>query len=142
MRRRKFKTVERLFIAKRAGGCCEYCQILFDFSPEQFDIEHILPISLGGNNELENLALACGGCNGRKRDRTAGKDFLTNLEAPLFNPRVHIWDDHFRWAIGFLQIEGKTEIGRATVSTLELNRKGLINLRQALRLYGVHPPKK
>ena len=32
-------------------------------------------------------------------------------------------------------------VGRATIETLDLNRKGLINLRRVLLTLGIHPPK-
>ena len=85
MRRRKFTATERAFIIERAGGCCEYCRSPLDFSPESFEMEHILPLSKGGTNELENLALSCGGCNGRKNDKTTGVDPISkNLVSSIF----------------------------------------------------------
>jgi 5-methylcytosine-specific restriction endonuclease McrA len=32
---------------------------------QSFSVEHIVPISQGGNDMLDNLALACQGCNGQ-----------------------------------------------------------------------------
>ena len=37
-------------------------------------------------------------------------------------------------------IEGISDMGRATVEQLKLNRTGVVNLRRALFLVGVHPP--
>ncbi|MBN4005840.1 MAG: HNH endonuclease [Nostoc sp. LPT] len=34
------------------------------FSQFQFSIDHILPRSVNGSEELDNLALACQPCNG------------------------------------------------------------------------------
>lgn len=39
-----------------------------------------------------------------------------------------------------MEIIGITAAGRATVVRLRLNRPGLVNLRAALRHFGVHPP--
>ena len=39
-----------------------------------------------------------------------------------------------------MQVIGRTATGRATVAALHLNRPELLNLRQALRAIGVHPP--
>jgi hypothetical protein len=36
---------------------------------------------------------------------------------------------------------GLTDIGRATIAELQINRSGLVNLRQAFYLLGKHPPK-
>ena len=37
--------------------------------PEYLDLDHILPASEGGSNELENRAILCGPCNRRKSNR-------------------------------------------------------------------------
>ncbi|MBC7773867.1 MAG: HNH endonuclease [Phycisphaerae bacterium] len=140
MRRRKFSLLERGIVTQRAYQHCEYCRSPLDFSPESFDIEHIIPLAKGGSNELENLALSCGGCNSRKRDKTVGYDAQTDTIVPLFNPRTDEWNVHFALNEDFSLIESKTAIGRATIATLELNRKGVVNLRKALVHFGVFPP--
>ena len=61
--------------------------------------------------------------------------------APLYNPRVHTWNEHFRWNRDFSEIIGISPIGRATVAKLQLNRVGLKNLRIVLRFADKHPPK-
>lgn len=35
---------------------------------------------------------------------------------------------------------GKTDIGRATIEALFLNREGVVNLRRLLCLANLHPP--
>ncbi len=139
MRRRKFSLLERSVVIQRAYHQCEYCRSLLDFSPESFDIEHIIPLVKGGSNELENLALSCGGCNSRKRDKTVGYDTQTDTIVTIFNPRTDQWDIHFTFSEDFTLIEGKTAIGRATIVSLELNRKGVVNMRKALIQFGVFP---
>lgn len=141
LKRRKFFQSERDFIAQRANGYCEYCQTPFDFSPESFQLEHIAPLAKGGTNELENIAFSCGGCNGRKSSKTQGIDPITNAEVSFFHPRLDIWKKYFDWIEDSTIIDGKTTVGRATIAVLDLNRNGLINLRKALILFGVHPPK-
>jgi hypothetical protein len=46
----------------------------------------------------------------------------------------------FGWSDDFTLIVGLTPIGRATVEALQLNREGLVNLRQVLYAMGIHPP--
>lgn len=48
--------------------------------------------------------------------------------------------EHFVWIDDFTIIQGITPQGHATVDLLQMNRLGLINIRKALRAYGVHPP--
>ena len=37
---------------------------------DSMDLDHIVPVSKGGSNELDNLQLLCRRCNGKKSDRT------------------------------------------------------------------------
>ena len=60
--------------------------------------------------------------------------------SPLYNPRIDKWHDHFVWQENYARIEGISIKGSATVEQLKLNRIGLINLRRALFIVGVHPP--
>ena len=139
LKRRKFTPTERAFVELRAHGCCEYCKMLHDFSPDTFNMEHIISLFEGGTNELINLAFSCGGCNNRKGLKIRAIDPATGAIVYLFNPRTHKWKDHFQWQDNFTIVEGITPQGRATVELLQLNRKGLVNLRKALIAYGVFP---
>jgi hypothetical protein len=138
-KRKKFSKSEKLFIANRANHCCEYCLTPADFTPDPFEIEHIIPLFEGGTNELSNLAFSCSGCNCYKRTKTFAIDPLTQNIIALFNPRIDIWKNHFRWNDVFSLVIPITPQGYATVEFLQLNRIGLINLRKALTKYGVHP---
>jgi HNH endonuclease len=127
-------------IAQRAQGCCEYCISQADFSPDPFSIEHIVPIVKGGTDNLDNLALSCQGCNNRKYVSTEGIDPVTGNTAPLYHPRQHQWSDHFLWNENFTRMIGITPIGRATIERLNLNRVGVVNLREVLSQINRHPP--
>lgn len=127
-------------VIHRARGCCEYCQSQARFATHPFSIEHIHPLSQGGEDTLNNLALACQGCNNYKYTKVEALDPVNGQPAPLFHPRQQYWIDHFRWADGFTHIVGITPTGRATVEALQLNRRSLVNLRRILFAAGVHPP--
>lgn len=86
-----------------------------------FHIEHVIPRTQGGLNDIENLALACPFSNYRKSDRVAGIDPETKKQVRLFNPRLDKWKDHFKWSQNRLKAVGKTAIGRATIEILGLN---------------------
>ena len=128
-------------VTDRAAGCCEYCRTQARYSSDPFTMDHIAPRSIGGPTELENLALSCHGCNQHKGRRTSAPDPLTDVTTALFHPRRDPWDEHFAWNEDFTVVVGLTPIGRATISALQLNRSGLVNLRGALYTIGEHPPK-
>jgi HNH endonuclease len=108
-------------VAARARFRCEYClapQIEFNL---RFELEHIVPRSLGGLTFFGNLALACRSCNAAKADRVSAVDPTTHERVWIFNPRVSRWDDHFAIDPRTGRILGKTAIGRATRAQLKLD---------------------
>src|SRR5437016_277702 len=119
----------RRFVEKRANGCCEYCISQARYSADSYTIDHIIPFSVGGLGEVDNLAFACAGCNQHKGVRTRAEDPITGSIENLFNPRKEAWNDHFTWSEDFTRIVPVTAIGRATIEALQLNRPGLVNLR-------------
>ena len=140
MARRYVTAQERQVIVERAKGRCEYCQSRADFATQSFSVEHIMPVSKDGETDLENLALACPGCNGYKYNKTECPDPVDGKMVPLYNPRTQYWQDHFAWNDDFTRIVALTATGRATIQALKLNRLGLVNMRNALFAIGEHPP--
>lgn len=131
----------KALVRSRARECCEYCLSQERFATESFSLEHIVPLSVGGRDDIENLALACQGCNNHKYVKTEGVDPATGAAVALFHPRLQPWRDHFIWSHDFTLILGLTPTGRATVDALRLNRGRLVNLRRALFQAGEHPPR-
>jgi hypothetical protein len=131
---------QRQLVNQRSGGCCEYCISQALFSPDPLSIEHIIPRSRGGTHELDNLAVSCQGCNNLKYNHTEAIDPITGELALLYHPRQHRWSEHFAWSIDSTQMLGLTPTGRATIERLQLNREGVMNLRQLLGSIGKHPP--
>jgi hypothetical protein len=114
-------------------------------SSDRFTIDHLVPQSLGGSDEPDNLALACSRCNQRRYNFTTGIDPVTQREIPLFNPRNQKWADHFLWTVDGLKIVGITPTGRATCSRLDLNdelkyESFIQRSRKAWVEVGWHPP--
>lgn len=127
-------------VLKRASGCCEYCRSQACFAMQPFSVEHIEPRQRSGRTTLDNLALACQGCNNYKYTKIEGFDPVSGEIMSLYHPRRQRWRDHFVWNEDFTLIIGLTPTGRATVQTLRLNREGLVNLRRILYEMGEHPP--
>jgi hypothetical protein len=127
-------------VVERAQGCCEYCCSQARFAMQPFSAKHLLPRSRGGKTTLDNLALACQGCNNHKYTKTEGTDPITGDLVSLYHPRRQQWRDHFAWNEDYTLIIGLTPTGRATAVTLWLNREGRVNLRRHLYAMGAHPP--
>lgn len=137
---RKIPKVIQQAVRHRANFLCEYCHTAEKWQYVMFTIEHVIPVSLGGDDSFDNLALSCFACNRRKSDKIKGLDPHVNKIVQLFNPRVHQWNENFIWSKDKLVIAGLTSIGRATIHELELNRDRIINIRKAdLKVYR-HPP--
>ncbi|BAU11186.1 HNH endonuclease [Leptolyngbya sp. NIES-3755] len=128
-------------IRERAEYLCEYCHASEKWQYVQFTIDHIIPISQGGTDALDNLALACFHCNRKKTDKTTSINAQSKTNISLFNPRRDYWNDHFIWSADGLRIIGLTEIATVTISALVLNRERVINIRAADSAIGRHPPK-
>lgn len=122
----------------RAEGCCEYCQLPQTASVLPHEIDHIRSQKHHGTSAVSNLALACFYCNSFKGANVAGYDPTTDQLHPLFDPRQHVWDEHFAWQEAALT--GQTPIGRTTIEVLRINLPERIEHRRRLIEAGVFPP--
>ncbi|MEM7585817.1 MAG: HNH endonuclease signature motif containing protein [Acidobacteriota bacterium] len=125
-------------VTERAGGRCEYCGLAQLGQEATFHVDHALPAVAGGPTTLENLALACVSCSLHKAARQTAVDSESGEEAPLFNPRIEHWADHFQWR-GFVLV-GTSATGRATIDALRMNRPLILAIREEEKLLGRHPP--
>jgi hypothetical protein len=125
-------------VRERARERCEYCRMHEALQGATFHVEHVLPRIQGGGDELDNLAFACPSCNLHKAERTRCRDPETNLEVDLFNPRIHLWDDHFQFE-GY-ELRARSPIGRATIQLLNLNHSRRYQIRRAEEMFGLFPP--
>ncbi len=140
MPRVRISVVKKRLVIERAQERCEYCQCRSDHATETFAIEHVIPVSRGGNDDVANLALACSGCNSRKYNKLEAVDPANGELVPLFNPRLQHWEEHFGWSKDYTQVIGLTATGRATTAALQMNRQNVINIRRGMFMIGVHPP--
>jgi HNH endonuclease len=127
-------------VRERARTLCEYCHTAEQWQYVPFTVDHIVPLAQGGTTILENLALACFHCNRRKSIQIAAQDPQSGAVVPLFNPRQHVWSEHFIWSVEGLLLLGLTPIGRATITALALNRERVVAIRAADIAVGRHPP--
>jgi hypothetical protein len=137
---RKLTAAVQEQLRRRAKFLCEYCHTDETWQYIPFTVDHILPLSEGGEDSVENLAMACFHCNRHKSNKQSAIDKATGQAVPLFNPRKQHWPDHFIWSSDGLLIVPLTATGRATAELLEFNRERLQQIRAADRRIGRHPP--
>lgn len=125
----------RRVVRERANYCCEYCLIPEAFTFASHEIDHIIARKHGGETTAENLALSCTICNQHKGSDLASIDPETGELTPLYNPRKHKWQEHFR--IEDNQIIPLTAEGRVTVHLLQFNRQERIEERKLLIEAGI-----
>jgi hypothetical protein len=126
-------------VITRAGNCCEYCRLSQEENPFTFHIEHVIAEKHSGETESANLCLSCPDCNSFKGSDISSIDRLSGQLTPLFNPRTHDWQAHFRIDFEEATIEPLTPEGRVTVILLRMNSPQQVEFRAGLIKLGLYP---
>ena len=66
----------------RDGYSCQVCG-----ADQNLTVDHLIPISKGGTDDLDNLLTMCGRCNFSKGAKIGG-DFFSTLGHPHLYPRL------------------------------------------------------
>jgi hypothetical protein len=103
------------------------------------EVEHIVPESAGGTDEMDNLALACRSCNAFKGFRQVGTDPETRETVRLFHPRRDRWAEHFDIDAESNAILALTTTGRATIAQLRMNSPDQLAARRQWRRLQLFP---
>lgn len=64
--KRRTKGYSKKFLEKHSETDCIYCKT--KLNPENSSVDHIIPISKGGNNSQLNLVVVCRDCNNERGD--------------------------------------------------------------------------
>ena len=75
-KRKSFTKEERIKIYRKTKGHCYLCGDFVDF--DSYEIEHKVPLSKGGTNDLSNLFCSCHTCNLIKHD-IYPQDFMEKI---------------------------------------------------------------
>ena len=130
---------KKKLVVKRAKNRCEYCLIHEDDTFFSCQIDHIISVKHGGDNEDTNLAYSCIYCN-RNKGSDLGSVLLPNKTLIRFyNPRLDNWEAHF-----FLDgaiIKGKTDVGKVTINIFDLNATERLLERSELQILKRYPVK-
>lgn len=130
----------RLEILEQFHYRCAYCQSQQRISGVRLTVDHIVPETLGGATETNNLCAACWDCNLYKAARIAIFDAHSQRPVRLFHAQQQIWAEHFAWRNSGKRIVGQTLTGSVTVEALRLNRIQLVTAREFWVAAGWHPP--
>lgn len=124
-------------VQERARGCCEYCLLSEEDAWFSHEPDHIIAEKHGGETTDENLAWSCFDCNLHKGSDIASRDATTGSLAPLFDPRLQRWRDHFELTEG--RIIGLSAIGRVTERLLKFNQPERVEIRRLLSQIARYP---
>jgi hypothetical protein len=127
-------------VRKASKNCCGYCLLPQEILMGKLEIEHILPVSQDGTDDLENLCLACRECNSYKSSKVFGFDFESKRKIKLFNPQTQNWKRHFTFSENKTIIIGKTACGRATIEAIKMNNEQAVKARMLWVEVGWYPP--
>lgn len=119
---------------------CAYCQTAESLTAMTFEIEHIQPVSAGGETVFENLCFACPFCNRQKGDCQTAVDPVQGESVSIFHPHQQSWLEHFAWIQQGRYLRGLTPTGRATIEALQMNRSALVRVRAMWVKLDEHPP--
>lgn len=93
-RMRSLAVGTRRAVLERDGRVCQYCHTRIG-PRTAFHIDHVVPVALGGNSELENLVICCVPCNYQKGTRPGS--LCTYCGAFTWEGREHDHDHKVRF---------------------------------------------
>ena len=89
---------KRMLVFERDDFTCQYCG---RSAPEvALEVDHILPVSKKGKNDLRNLVTICRECNLGKGDR-----YTEVMEKHLVRREIQEHDDEFKFTVTFCEDE-------------------------------------
>ena len=99
----------RFEVFKRDSFCCQYCG---QKAPEVIlSVDHIQPVSKGGNNSILNLITSCIACNAGKSDRTLSDNTVISKQVNQLSELQEKKDQiemMFEWQKSLMNIEADT----------------------------------
>lgn len=109
----------RRLVRQRASARCEYCLLPEELAFQEHEPDHVIAIQHDGKTDASNLALACFLCNRYKGPNIGSFDPNTGKLTSFFNPRKHLWSEHFEWDGPI--IRPLTPEGRVTAKIFRFN---------------------
>ena len=97
--RRNLKPIDKQYIFHRQGSRCNFCHDVIQLYPyPNCDADHVIPISLGGKTNVENMQLLCVTCHRFKSASESMKQADKVLDVNIVAGRdVYIMDTRFTY---------------------------------------------
>ncbi|MAF04392.1 HNH endonuclease [Herbaspirillum sp.] len=141
--RKNISKKTRFEVFKRDSFKCQYCGRC---APEVIlHVDHIHPVSKGGENDILNYITACAECNGGKSDRLLSDDsVMAKQRAQLeeLNQRREQLEQMLAWRDGMRDIDGvafaaASEAWHKLVPGYSLNDHGEKQLKKVIEKFGL-----
>lgn len=143
--RKSISKKTRFEVFKRDGFKCQYCG---KCAPEVvLHVDHIHPVSKGGEDDMMNYVTACFDCNSGKSDRLLSDDSAIakqRQQLEELNERREQLEMMLQWREGLKAIDGEAleKVGQAWAAVavgFHLNENGLNGARKLIKQFGLVP---
>lgn len=118
------------FLSRDFMKQCAYCRIREGDlgGPDDFEMDHFLPVSKGGSDMYENLYYTCTTCNGKSgKSDVWSETLLDPCKDDIFGVHISLLSD--------FTLKDITSQGEEYIKSLKLNRKSYVNKRKVLELH-------
>lgn len=95
-KRKRFSVKDRKEVYRKTEGHCYLCGEFVDF--DSFEVEHLIPVSKGGDNDFNNLFPACHCCNAIKHD-VYPKEFMEKISQIFLYQMEKKYGDSIDWKV-------------------------------------------
>lgn len=142
-KRKAMSKKTRFEVFKRDSFKCQYCG---KCAPDVIlNVDHINPVSKGGDNEILNLITACEDCNGGKSDRLLSDDsVMARQRAQLeeLNERREQLEQMLAWRDGLRNLDdaalaAAVDAWNEVIVGYSLNETGEMNMRKLVSKFGL-----
>ena len=100
-------------------------------------VDHIIPLSAGGSDELDNLVYCCMRCNVNKGDFVATEEEM-RVGKRLLNPLTDTFSGHLILEVETGELIPLTATGKFHIRILKLNRPSIENFIVCEQSYLLH----
>lgn len=142
-KRQSITTKTRFEIFKRDSFTCQYCG---RSAPEiVLQVDHIMPVSKGGDNDITNLITSCDKCNAGKSDRELSDDAVIakrKKQLDELQARREQLEMMAEWHKSLLELKDDEinvvyEVWKAAVPGYSINQNAVDTVREWLNKYGL-----